>query len=83
MGCETRVRGLTHTWSKVKVMTTLAALGVTWIPVTTLEPEGLFYRTLVYRREESQDPFSDLERGQLSSWEAGVRAPQLPIETGG
>lgn len=52
---------------------TLAALGVTWIPVTTLEPEGLFYRTLEYLREESQDPFSDLERGQLSTWEAGLQ----------
>lgn len=42
MGCETRVRGLTHTWNRVKAMTvaTLAALGVTWIPVTTLEPEA-------------------------------------------
>lgn len=53
---------------------TLTALGVTWIPVTTLEPEGLFYRTLVYLGEESQDPFSDLEMGQLSTWEAGLQS---------
>lgn len=52
---------------------TLAALGVTCIPVTSLEPEGMFYRTLVYLGEESQDPFSDLEKGQLSTWEAGLQ----------
>lgn len=40
--CETRLRGLAHTWNRVKarVGATMAAHGITCIPATTLEPEG-------------------------------------------
>lgn len=54
------MRGLTHTCSRVKAMAvaTLAFMGMTWIPASTLQSEGMCYRALVYLGEESQDPSS-------------------------
>ena len=85
MGCETRVRGLTHAWSRVKAMTvaTLAVLGVTWIPVTSLEPEGLFYRTLCTWEKKVRIHFLTWKRGSSAPGSQDCRAPQLPVETDG
>lgn len=78
------MRGLAHTWNRVKarVGATMAAHGITCIPLWSLK--GMLYRVLVCLGKETQGPSSKFfslvwKRGHVNR-EAGLQGATTIVE---